>query len=64
MSFFACLLYTSGDGVGLRKAARLLPEVFVLAGDARGRVGALEGEAAVGCAALPIRCLLYTSRCV
>ena len=46
-----------GDGVLLRKAARLLPEVFVLAGDARGGVGALEGETAVGCAALPIRCL-------
>ena len=43
-----------GDGVLLGEAARLLAEVFVLPRDSRSRVRPLKGEAAVGCAALPI----------
>ena len=38
----------------LGEAARLLAEVFVLPRDSRSRVRPLKGEAAVGCAALPI----------
>ena len=44
-----------GDGVLLGEAASLEPEVCVLPGDARGGVGALEGEAAVCRASLAIR---------
>ena len=43
-----------GDGVLLGEAARLLAEVFVLPRDSRSRVRPLKGEAAVGCATLPI----------
>lgn len=43
-----------GDGVLLGEAARLLAEIFVLSRDSRGRVRPLEGEAAVGCAALAV----------
>ena len=43
-----------GDSVLLGEAARLLAEIFVLSRDSRGRVRPLEGEAAVGCAALAV----------
>ena len=43
-----------GDGVLLGEAARLLAEIFVLSRDSRGRVRPLEGEAAVGRAALAV----------
>lgn len=44
-----------GDSVLLGKAPRLKPEVGVLPGDARCGVGTLEGDAAVGRAALSVR---------